>query len=92
MSCGVSRRLGSDPALQWLWCRPMVTALTRPLAWEPPYAVGAALKRQKKKKKKNQNLIGKFNRKLRGKKLILIERHKKDIHAIRPFYDYFYYF
>ena len=49
-------------------------------------------KDKKKKKKKNQNLIGKFNRKLRGKKLILIERHKKDIHAIRPFYDYFYYF
>ena len=31
---------------------PAVTAPIRPLAWEPPYASGAALKRQKKKKKK----------------------------------------
>jgi len=30
----------------------VATALTRPLAWEPPYATGMALKRQKKKKKK----------------------------------------
>ena len=28
-----------------LWYRPVATALTLPLAWEPPYAVGAALKR-----------------------------------------------
>ena len=28
------------------------TALIGPLAWEPPYAVGEALKRQKDKKKK----------------------------------------
>ena len=32
-----------------LWHRPV-----RPLAWEPPYAGGAALKSKKKKKKKNQ--------------------------------------
>jgi len=31
-----------DPALLWLWCRPVATAPIRPLAWEPPYAVGAA--------------------------------------------------
>ena len=47
MSCGVGRRLGSDPKLLWLWCRPAATAPTRPLAWEPPYASGVALKRQK---------------------------------------------
>ena len=41
----------------WLWHRPMATDLIRPLAWEPPYAVGAALKRPKKKKKKG-SLIG----------------------------------
>ena len=35
--------------LLWLWCRPATTVLVRPLAWELPYAVGAALKRQKKK-------------------------------------------
>ena len=49
MSCGVSFRQGSDPVLLWLWCRPATTALIRPLAWEPPYAAGAALKRKKKK-------------------------------------------
>ena len=36
-----------DQALLWLWCRPAATAPIRPLAWEPPYAAGAALKRQK---------------------------------------------
>ena len=54
MNCGVGRRHSSDPVLPWLWHRPAATALIRPLAWEPPYAVGAALekaKRQKKKKK-----------------------------------------
>ena len=55
MSCGVGRRRDLDPALLWLWCRPVATALIRPLALEPPYAMGAAqekAKRQKKKKKK----------------------------------------
>ena len=32
-----------DPALLWLWRRPVATAPTGPLAWEPPYAAGAAL-------------------------------------------------
>ena len=31
------------------------TALIRPLAWEPPYAASAVLKRPKKKKKKKKN-------------------------------------
>ena len=35
-------------------CRLAATAPIRPLAWEPPYAVGVALeKRQKDKKKKD---------------------------------------
>ena len=38
-----------------LWCRPAAVALIRPLAWEPPYAAGVALKRQKKTKQ-NQTL------------------------------------
>ena len=42
MSCGVGRRLSLDPALLWLWRRPVATAPIQPLAWEPPYAVGAA--------------------------------------------------
>ena len=41
-----------DPAWLWLWCRLAAIALIRFLAWEPPYAVGAALKSQKPKKKK----------------------------------------
>ena len=51
VSCGVGRRRSSDLALLW----PVATAQIRPLAWEPPYAAGAAqemAKRQKKKKKK----------------------------------------
>ena len=38
-----------DLALLWLWCRPAAAAaLSQPLAWEPPYATGAALKLKKK--------------------------------------------
>ena len=39
-----------DLVLLWLWCRLVDTALVRPLAWEPLYAMGATLKRQKKDK------------------------------------------
>ena len=46
MSCGVGCRRGLDLALLWLWCRPAATALIQPLAWEPPYASGAALKKK----------------------------------------------
>ena len=49
MSCGVGCRRGSDPTLLWLWCRLAATALIKPLAWEPPYASGAALEKTKKK-------------------------------------------
>ena len=47
MSCGVGHRCGSNPMWLWLWCRLAATAPIQPLAWEPPYAVDAALKRQK---------------------------------------------
>ena len=33
----------------WLWRRPAAEASIGPLAWQPPYAAGAALKRKKKK-------------------------------------------
>ena len=55
MNCGVGCRRGLDLALLWLWLRPETTAPIGPLAWEPPYAEGAAqkiAKRQKKKKTK----------------------------------------
>ena len=50
MSCGVGHTCGSDPVLLLLWGRLVATALIRPLAWEFPYAAGAALKRQNKNK------------------------------------------
>ena len=57
----------SDPVLLWpvtllsvlriwrcceLWCRPVAIAPIGPLAWEPPYAAGVALKKDKRQKKK----------------------------------------
>ena len=54
MSCSVGRRLGLDPTLLWLWCRPAAIALIRPLAWEPPYAVSAPLEKTKKGRKKER--------------------------------------
>ena len=49
MSCGVGHRRGSDLISLWLWLRLAAAAQIGPLAWEPPYAMGAALKRKKKK-------------------------------------------
>ena len=54
MSCGVGRRRGSDLALLWLWRRLAAIALTKPLAWEPLYVTGMALKGQKDKKTKKK--------------------------------------
>ena len=51
LSCGVGHRRGLDPELLWLWRRPGATAPIRPLAWDPPYASGVALKKKKRKKK-----------------------------------------
>ena len=44
MSCGVGHRCGSDSELCWPWHRPAAIVLIRPLAREPPYAQGVALK------------------------------------------------
>ena len=57
MSCGVGCRRGSDPAWLWLWCRPAATAPIRPLAWEPPYAVGAALEKAKRTPPKKERKL-----------------------------------
>ena len=56
MSCSIGHRCSSDPVLLWLWCRLAATVLIRPLAWDPPYSMGAALKKTAKKKKKNSNI------------------------------------
>ena len=52
MICGVGHRHGLDLALLWLWYRLAATVPIRPLAWEPPYDAGMALKGQKDKEKK----------------------------------------
>ena len=56
MSCGVSRRCGSDTVLLRLWRSLAAVPAIRPLTWEPPYAVDAALKWQKQKQKQKQKL------------------------------------
>ena len=55
VSCGVGCRRGLDPMLLWPWRRPAAIAPIHPLAWEPPYAVGIALKRQQSKNKKSSH-------------------------------------
>ena len=58
MSCGVGSSRSSDPELLLLWCRLAAVTSILPLAWEPPYATGLALKKDKTKKtKKKQRLI-----------------------------------
>ena len=57
MSCGVGHRHSSNLALLWLWRRLAAIALIQPLAWEPPYAVSTALKRQKKKKRVGEETL-----------------------------------
>ena len=64
MSCGVGCRHGSDPVLLWLWRRPVATAPTGPLAWEPPHATGAA--QEMEKNKKIQRCFLKLLRVIRG--------------------------
>ena len=67
MSCGVGGRCGSDPASPWLWGRPAAVAPVQSLAWKPPYAAGAALKRQKERGKEGRE-ERKEKRKEKGKK------------------------
>ena len=60
MSYNVGRRRGSDLALLWLWCKRAATVPIQSLAWEPPYAAGMALKRERKKRKRaNKKKINK---------------------------------
>lgn len=51
MSYGVCRKHDSDLMLLGLRRRPAATALTQPLAWEPPYAAGAALEKTERQNK-----------------------------------------
>ena len=45
-SCGIGCRCGSDLVWLWLWRRLAAIAPIRPIAWELPYATGAAVKRK----------------------------------------------
>ena len=54
MSGGVGHRHSSDLVLLWLWHRPAAVALIGLLTWEPLYATGAALKKQKQTNKTNK--------------------------------------
>ena len=53
MSDGVGCRCSLDLALLWLWGRPAAVAPIQPLAWELPYAVGVAFKKDQKNKQNN---------------------------------------
>ena len=57
MSCGVGRRLGSDPTLLWLWYRLAAVAQIQPLAWEFPHAMSTALKKKAKVELQNDSSI-----------------------------------
>ena len=56
-----------DPELPWamvkvidaaqIWHRPAATAPIQTLAWEPPYAMGVALKKTKDKRQKKKKKI-----------------------------------
>ena len=62
VSCDVGHRRGLDLALLWLWHRLATAALIQPLDWEPPYAMGVALKSGKKgEKKESPNLVISIN-------------------------------
>ena len=51
VSCGVGCRRSSGPELLWLWRRLAATAPIQPLAWESPYATGAAQEIAKRQNK-----------------------------------------
>ena len=65
MSCGTGYGCSLDLELLRLWRRPAASTPIQPLAWELPYVVEAALKRQlKKKKKKNETNYTQLNMEL----------------------------
>ena len=50
MSCSIGPRCGLDLVWMWLWLWCRQAAPIHLLAWEPPYATGAAKKQKEKKK------------------------------------------
>ena len=84
VSCGVGHRCGSDPELLWLWCRLEVTAPIRPLAWEPPYAPGAAIEKTKKKPKKPIELALTSGHSRKGEEFLSLSVLVKDLNTTDP--------
>ena len=71
MSCAVGRRCSLDTMLLWLWHRPAAVSPIGLLAWEPPYAMGAALEKRQKDKKK---IIMKNKSSFLNQKILLIPK------------------
>ena len=62
----------------------MATAPIGPLAWEPPYAMGVALKRQeKKKRKKRKEIAQKDKLAMESEKELEIEGKLRDYDGIK---------
>ena len=60
MSSGVGCTRGSYPMLLWLLCRQVAVAPIQPLAWELPYASGAASSKKRKKEKERKEINSGF--------------------------------
>ena len=57
MSCGVGLRCGSDPALQWLWCRPAIVPPIGPPSLGTSICHRFSPKKQNKTKKQKKNIF-----------------------------------
>ena len=87
MSCGVGGRRRSDSALLWLWCRLAATAPIPPLAWEPPYAAGVALKKKTDKDKENKLKSSSLSNPKLYLSLIIFVSFKKNVIEVSLIYN-----
>ena len=67
MSYGAGQRCGLDLTL--LWCSLAAVAQIGPLAWEPPYALGAALIKKKQINKQEAMQVFVFEGKTSSNKI-----------------------